>query len=56
MVNNVSAVRRALEEAGAEFTNGGQPGVRMKRAPELWRRVAFPAKTPAPPSGFSWRL
>jgi hypothetical protein len=27
--NNVEAVRRALEAAGAEFTNGGQPGVRL---------------------------
>ena len=26
------ALRRALEEAGVEFTNGGQPGVRMKKA------------------------
>jgi hypothetical protein len=28
MVNNVVAVRMALEAAGVEFTNGGQPGVR----------------------------
>jgi transcriptional regulator with XRE-family HTH domain len=27
---NVAAVRRALEAAGVEFTNGGQPGVRMR--------------------------
>lgn len=26
----VEAVQRALEAAGIEFTNGGQPGVRMK--------------------------
>lgn len=26
------AVRAALESAGIEFTNGGQPGVRMKAA------------------------
>jgi hypothetical protein len=25
--------RRTLEEAGVEFTNGDQPGVRMKRSP-----------------------
>ena len=25
-------LRRALESAGVEFTNGGQPGVRMKAA------------------------
>jgi transcriptional regulator with XRE-family HTH domain len=28
--NNVAAVRRALEAAGVEFTNGDQPGVRMR--------------------------
>jgi DNA-binding XRE family transcriptional regulator len=31
-VLNVSAIQRALEEAGVEFTNGGQPSVRMKSA------------------------
>jgi hypothetical protein len=25
-------VRRSLESAGVEFTNGDQPGVRMKKA------------------------
>jgi len=30
LTNNVGAVRRALEEAGIEFTNGGSPGVRTK--------------------------
>jgi hypothetical protein len=30
LTNNVAAVRRALEAAGVEFTNGDQPGVRMK--------------------------
>ncbi len=29
--NNVGAVVRALEAAGVEFTNGGQPGVRLKQ-------------------------
>jgi transcriptional regulator with XRE-family HTH domain len=33
LANNVGAVRRALEAAGVEFTNGGQPGVRMKQTP-----------------------
>ncbi len=27
---NIAAVQRAFDEAGVEFTNGGQPGVRMK--------------------------
>ncbi|MFG1277875.1 helix-turn-helix domain-containing protein [Xanthobacter autotrophicus] len=30
MANNVAAVMRALEEAGVEFLNHGQPGVRLK--------------------------
>jgi transcriptional regulator with XRE-family HTH domain len=29
-VNNLSAIQRALEAAGVEFTNGGQPGVRLR--------------------------
>ena len=33
--NNADAVRRALEAAGVEFTNGDQPGVRLKRARPL---------------------
>jgi hypothetical protein len=30
-VNNVDAVRRALEAAGVEFTNGEGPGVRLRK-------------------------
>jgi hypothetical protein len=33
VVNNLDAKQRALEAAGVEFTNGGQPGVRMKAKP-----------------------
>jgi transcriptional regulator with XRE-family HTH domain len=29
--NNLTAVRSALEAAGVEFTNGGQPGVRLRK-------------------------
>jgi hypothetical protein len=29
--STVAAMRRALEEAGIEFTNGNQPGVRLRR-------------------------
>jgi ribosome-binding protein aMBF1 (putative translation factor) len=32
-INNVNAVRRALEEEGIEFLNGGKPGVRLKFRP-----------------------
>jgi transcriptional regulator with XRE-family HTH domain len=30
LANNLTAVRRALEGAGVEFTNGDQPGVRLR--------------------------
>jgi transcriptional regulator with XRE-family HTH domain len=30
-INNLAAVRRALEVAGVEFIDGDQPGVRLKR-------------------------
>jgi transcriptional regulator with XRE-family HTH domain len=30
--NNVAGIRRALEDVGVEFTNGDQPGVRLKVA------------------------
>jgi transcriptional regulator with XRE-family HTH domain len=29
--STIAAIRSALEAAGIEFTNGGQPGVRMKK-------------------------
>jgi transcriptional regulator with XRE-family HTH domain len=31
-VNHLAAIRAALEAAGVEFTNGDQPGVRMRKA------------------------
>jgi hypothetical protein len=30
--NNVDAVRRALEAAGVEFTNGSEPRVKLRKA------------------------
>jgi transcriptional regulator with XRE-family HTH domain len=30
--NNIEAMQRALEAAGVEFTNGGEPGVKMRSA------------------------
>jgi predicted transcriptional regulator len=32
--STVAALRRALESAGIEFTNGGGPGVRLKADPQ----------------------
>jgi transcriptional regulator with XRE-family HTH domain len=29
-VRTISALQRALEAAGVEFTNGGEPGVKLK--------------------------
>jgi transcriptional regulator with XRE-family HTH domain len=31
---SLNAIRRTLEAAGVEFTNGGQPGVRLARKAE----------------------
>jgi len=31
-INNLAAVRRALEAAGVEFIDGDQPGVRLTRS------------------------
>jgi ribosome-binding protein aMBF1 (putative translation factor) len=31
IANNLDAIKRALEAAGVEFTNGDAPGVRMRK-------------------------
>ena len=31
--NNLAAIRTTLEAAGVEFTNGDQPGVRLRKNP-----------------------
>jgi transcriptional regulator with XRE-family HTH domain len=31
MKNNLAAIRSALEKAGVTFTNGDEPGVKLKR-------------------------
>ena len=41
--STVTALRRALEAAGIEFTNGNQPGIRLRRkAREPLRKRNFP--------------
>lgn len=40
-VATVEAVQRALESAGIEFTNGGQPGVRMRNSLALADQEKF---------------
>ena len=32
MRNNLEAMRRAIEEAGVDLTNGEEPGVKMRKA------------------------
>lgn len=32
IANNLSAMERALEEAGVSFTNGDEPGVKLRKA------------------------
>ena len=32
--STLAAIRKALEAAGAEFTNGDRPGVRMRKQPK----------------------
>ena len=43
--NNLAAIRAALEAAGVEFTNGDQPGVRLRKPPvsEIARSSIFGA-------------
>ena len=30
--DGLAAIRTALEQAGVEFTNGGEPGVKLRKA------------------------
>jgi len=39
--STLAAIQRALEAAGVAFTNGGQPGIKMANALEIWQRVVF---------------
>jgi hypothetical protein len=33
LINNVAAVRMVLESIGIEFTNGDEPGVKLRKTP-----------------------
>jgi DNA-binding XRE family transcriptional regulator len=33
--NNLNAIQHALEAAGVEFTNGGEPGVKLRKGGSL---------------------
>jgi transcriptional regulator with XRE-family HTH domain len=45
-VLNVSTIQRVFEAAGVGFTNGGQPGARMKSAPG---KASFAISAQGPP-------
>ena len=40
----LAVLRRALEAAGVEFTNGDQPGVRLTKVPALSAKAARSSK------------
>lgn len=42
--NTVAAIRRALESAGVEFTNGDEPGVKLRKAPRDDRSTSIPVE------------
>jgi hypothetical protein len=41
-VLSVTTIQRALEAAGVEFTNGGEPGVKLKAKPAVIRATWDP--------------
>jgi transcriptional regulator with XRE-family HTH domain len=43
-VNNLEAIRRALESAGVEFTNGDAPGVKLRKGPIGNPSAAIPVR------------
>jgi|SRR5215469_1326674 len=53
-LSTVAALQKAFEAAGVEFTNGDQPGVRLRKGAEA--RASEPANAPKPtPLGRSRR-
>lgn len=41
---NKEAIRRALESAGVEFTNGDEPGVRLRKTPRGDAAASIPVE------------
>src|ERR1700733_1705255 len=52
---NELAIRRALEAAGVEFTNGDQPGVRVRSIGAVRDEKSTPATKPASPTKITRR-
>jgi transcriptional regulator with XRE-family HTH domain len=44
LINNIAAVRSALEDAGIEFTNGDEPGVRLRKSPRSDPAASIPVE------------
>ena len=42
LINNVAAIRAVLELAGIEFTNGDEPGVKLRRTPRSDPAASIP--------------
>jgi transcriptional regulator with XRE-family HTH domain len=47
--STIDAIRRALEAAGIEFTNGDKPGVRLVHDPDAAPARTAPASMLSPP-------
>jgi hypothetical protein len=44
LINNIAAVRSVLEKAGIEFTNGDEPGVRLRKTPRVDPAASIPVE------------
>jgi len=42
LINNVAAIRAVLESAGIEFTNGDEPGVKLRQTPRSDPAASIP--------------
>jgi hypothetical protein len=44
LINNIAAVCAVLESAGIEFTNGDEPGVRLRKTPRCDPAASIPVE------------